>query len=157
MADNTQTNQGGQQNRATGRDGVVIDRAKSAAQYITDAEAKYIVPKLIRDKFPDLVKLIYETESMNEEEREYWLQIMPIMSEDQITKFREILVNEKEQLSKLDKEYEGEMARLNKKPVAPLDEKVVRAQMEKIQKAETAAEEAEKGEEAKLLEELKNL
>ena len=50
---------------------------------------------MVKDKFPDLIDLIKQTESMNDEEREYWFQILPIMTEDQIRKFRDILVNEK--------------------------------------------------------------
>ena len=84
---------------------IVVDKNKTAEQYLIEAESFYIVPKLIREKFPDLIKLIFETESMNTEEREYWLQIMPIMSEDQITKFQGILLNEKNQLAKLDQEF----------------------------------------------------
>jgi len=141
-----------------GSDGVVIDKNKSQEQYITDAEAKYIVPPLVREKFPDLIKLIYETESMNEEEREYWLQIMPIMSEDQIVKFREILVNEKDQLAKLDKEYNQEMNRIdNKPPVQPLDEAKRVDEIAKIKKAEEAQQTKEVSEEEALLGQLKNL
>lgn len=152
----TQSNPAGK-GTAASSDGIVIDKNKSAEQYIADAEAKYIVPALVREKFPDLIKLIYETESMNEEEREYWLQIMPIMSEDQIVKFRDILVNEKNQLAKLDKEYESEMSRINNKASAPIDEAKIKEKMEQIKTAEKASQEAEKAKEENLLEQLKNL
>ena len=94
---------------------IVVDKNKSAEQYMKEAEGLYIIPLLVRETFPDLIKLIYETESMNTEEREYWLQIMPIMTEEQIKKFRDILVNEKQQLDKLDQEYEQEMSKINMK------------------------------------------
>lgn len=154
-----------QQNQATGQatkvattgDGVVVDKNKSQEQYIKEAEAKYIIPALVRDKFPDLVKLIYETESMNTEEREYWMQILPIMSEEQIVKFREILVNEKQQLAKLDNEYENEVARINKSQPAEIDEVKMREEMQKIKKAETSSEEQEKSQEEELLKKLKDI
>jgi len=137
--------------------GVVVSKEKTAEQYMTEAQNKYIVPKLIRQTFPDLIKLIYETESMNEEEREYWLQIMPIMTEDQITKFRGILVNEKEQLSKLDNEYHSEMSRINKSHAPAIDEEKLRARMEKIKTEEASHDKEEKDKEAALLEQLENL
>ena len=138
--------------------GPAIDKNKSPEQYITEAENKYIVPALVREKFPDLIKLIYETESMNQEEREYWLQIMPIMSEDQISKFRDILVNEKEQLAKLDKEYQQEMQRIgNNKPVADIDEKAMQEKLQNIKAAEAESKASEKGAEDSLLQQLKNL
>lgn len=156
MTDPIQTNQGAGQTTSNG--GVVVDKNKSAEDYIKEVEASYIVPDMIREKFPDLVKLIYETESMNEEEREYWLQIMPIMSEEQTVKFREILVNEKNQLSKLDAEYEQEMSRINtsggRKEISEDD---IKMKMEEIKQAEQADENTEKNEEADLLKTLETL
>lgn len=138
-------------------DAVLIDKNKSAEQYIKDVEGKYIVPTMIREKFPDLIKLIYETESMNQEEREYWLQIMPIMTEDQTVKFREILVNEKEQLAKLDAEYEQEMAKLNASKPKPIDEAAMKAKQAEIRQEEESHEEEEASKEADLLDALENL
>ena len=73
------------------------------------------IPQVVKDKYPKLVKLILGTESMDNEEREYWFQILPIMTADQVKKFTEILVSEKEQLAKLDAEYEKELEKINKK------------------------------------------
>lgn len=134
-------------------DGIVIDKNKSQEQYVTEAEGKYIIPALVREKFPDLVKLIYETESMNNEEREYWMQIMPIMTEEQIVKFREILVNEKVQLAKLDNEYEQETGRVSV-PAREIDEEKLKKKMAEIKEKETIGEEAEKAKEAELLKQL---
>lgn len=144
----TGTQQGGQ---------VVVDKNKSAEQYIKEAEGKYIVPELIRNKFPDLVKLIYETESMNAEEREYWLQIMPIMTEDQIVKFREILVNEKQQLTQLDQEYQQEMSKAGSQHVAEINEAEMRRKKEELAMAEQQSEDSEQSEEENLLKALDNL
>ncbi|MFA7685749.1 MAG: hypothetical protein WCX95_03030 [Candidatus Gracilibacteria bacterium] len=137
--------------------GVVVDKNKPADQYIKEVEAKYIIPNLIREKFPDLVKLIYETESMNAEEREYWMQIMPIMTEDQITKFREILVNEKTELAKLDQDYQSEMAKLNKNKPQEIDEQALKSKITEIKKAEATEEKTEKQDEDNLLSQLDNL
>lgn len=136
---------------------IVADKSKTAEQYMKEAEDKYIVPELIRNKFPDLVKLIYETESMNSEEREYWLQIMPIMTEEQIVKFRGILVNEKEQLAKLDQEYNQEMARINDKHVVEINEAEIKKKKEELEAAEKAAESEEKNQEEDLLQQLDQL
>ncbi len=152
----TQTSTTATTTAVAGSDGIVIDKNKSQEQYITEAESKYIIPAVVREKFPDLVKLIYETESMNEEEREYWLQILPIMSEEQIVKFRDILVNEKNQLQKLDGEYEQEMSRIagaNK----DIDEAAMKKKMEEIKASEQTSEQKEKGEEDELLKNLQSL
>lgn len=133
---------------------IKADSTKSEADYIAEAENYYIVPKLVRDIFPDLLKLIFETESMDEDEREYWLQIMPIMTEEQIRKFREILVNEKEQLDKLDKEYETEMSQLEEKHNTALDEEEMKKKREELRSKEKASESQESQEEAALLKKL---
>lgn len=111
----------------------------------------YIVPDLVRDEFPDLVKLIYETESMDQEEREYWLQIMPIMSKEQIEKFRGILTNERDQLANLGNQG-GAAAKEVASPV--LSEEEMHKRMVVIAEKEAAAEEEEKQREADLLKQI---
>ncbi len=138
-------------------DGIVIDKKKSQEQYIKEAEKIYIIPRLIREKFPDLLKLIYETESMNNEEREYWMQIMPIMTKEQIVKFRDILVNEKEQLSKLDQEYEQEMAKLNRNASPEINEEKKKEKAAQLKQAEQIKEEEESQKEEDLLKQLEDM
>ena len=111
---------------------------------------KYSVPTLVKEKFPDLIQLIKETESMNDEERDYWFQILPIMTEDQIKKFRDILLNEKQQLQRLDKEYEDELKSLNEKHLLEWKE----FESKEKRKALQAAEQQSQAEEAKMEEEL---
>ncbi len=134
---------------------IVIDKKKTAEQYLKEAESFYIIPKIIREKFPDLIKLIFETESMNTEEREYWLQIMPIMSEEQITKFMGILINERDQLAKLDQEYATEVAPSTQQAQAP--ELKIKEKFAEIKEKETLSKVAEKKEEEELLKNLQTL
>lgn len=145
------------EDKKSGAASISIDFNKTAEQYIKEAENFYIVPMLIRDNFPDLIKLIVETESMDMEEREYWLQIMPIMSEDQIVKFRNILVNEKEQLNKLDTEYESEMSRIKSKNRTTLDEGKLKERISQIKEAEKVSDVAEISQEEDLLKQLEGL
>ncbi len=114
----------------------------------------YAIPEMVKTKFPDLVQLIKETESMNDEEREYWFQIMPIMTEDQIKKFREILVNEKEQLSKLDKEYENELTKLNEKHMIEWKDFETKEKRKALTQAEQKSKADEKSTEEDLLQRL---
>lgn len=130
---------------------VVVDKNKSAEDYLKEAGQFYIVPDLVRDEFPDLVKLIYETESMDQEEREYWLQIMPIMSKEQIEKFRGILTNERDQLANLGNQG-GAAAKEVASPV--LSEEEMHKRMVVIAEKEAAAEEEEKQREADLLKQI---
>lgn len=126
----------------------------TAGQTSTGAASR--IPEAIRKKYPDLETLIDSTESMSAEEREYWLQIMPIMTDEQIEKLRGILVHEKEQLTKLDQEYEAELSKLNEKHLLEAREQETRTAIEQRKKAEAAAEAEEKAHEEALLQQLNN-
>ena len=116
------TSGGGQQSAGTSTtthgDSAPVVNPKILADFwltskqILDAEAKYSVPQTIREKYPDLVALLLKTESMNAEEREYWFQVLPVMSDEQIVKLHDILTNERSQLKKIDNEYAQQIAKL---------------------------------------------
>lgn len=120
-------------------------------------KSKFHIPQAVKDEHPELVPLILSTESMDDEEREYWFQILPIMTEDQIDKFKDILVTEKKQLTKLDEEYESELAKINEKHLQEWQdfeskqERTERMQMEKVHEAEESSAEED------LLNKLQNL
>ena len=58
-----------------------------------------------RSSFPELIDMIIGSESMNNEERQYWINILPIMTPEQIKSLLDILNNEKAQLDAIDKKY----------------------------------------------------
>ena len=118
---------------------------------------KYSVPTMVQQKFPDLVDLIKATESMNDDERDYWFQILPIMTEDQISKFREILLNEKMQLQKLDREYEQELSKLNEKHMIEWKEFETKEKRKTLIEAEKQSTVNDKAQEEDLLSQLASL
>lgn len=128
--------------------------ATAGAQTGQSTATQSRLPESVRQKYPDLETLIHSTESMSTEEREYWFQIMPIMTDEQIEKLRGILVHEKEQLTKLDKEYEDELAKLNEKHLLEWKEQETKAAIDQRKKAEAAAEAEEKAHEEQLLQQL---
>ncbi|HCW32284.1 MAG: hypothetical protein UT36_C0010G0038 [Candidatus Peregrinibacteria bacterium GW2011_GWF2_39_17] len=123
----------------------------------TDSKPKRQIPPAILKKYPDLQTLIDTTESMTEEERNYWYQILPIMTDEQIQKLLGILTHEKEQLSKLDAEYEAELEKLNEKHLLEWKEHEAREKREKLHAAEHQANAEEKNTEEALLAQLNNL
>jgi hypothetical protein len=124
------------------------------SQAIIAPPEKFPLPAMVKEKFPDLMQLIKETESMNDDERNYWFQILPIMTEEQIGKFRDILINEKTQLKRLDGEYEQEINRLNQKHIMEWKEFEVKEKRKAIQTAEQKANEEEQVTEEELLKRL---
>ncbi|HLC76469.1 MAG TPA: hypothetical protein VJB82_05145 [Candidatus Peribacterales bacterium] len=67
-----------------------------------------IIPDEIQKQFPELIALILGSESMNDEERQYWINILPSMSIEQQENLRQILQNEKDQLAAIDTKYAKE-------------------------------------------------
>lgn len=62
-----------------------------------------------------LGKLIDNTESMDEEEKKYWLDILPSITSGQSGRLFGILINERIKLRDLDEEYQKKVAVLNEK------------------------------------------
>ncbi|MBD3327696.1 hypothetical protein GF340_00145 [Candidatus Peregrinibacteria bacterium] len=145
-------------NTNTGQDNsFALDDQDMMGDFTAKKAQKFKVPEIVRKKFPDLEDLIKTTESMNEDERDYWFQILPIMTEDQIRKFRDILISEKEQLAQLDKEYEQELDKLNEKHMLEWKEFEQKAQRKALTERETAHEEEEKAREEELLKRLADI
>lgn len=119
--------------------------------------SKFDIPETVKQQYPDLVPLILETESMNDDERQYWFQILPIMTEEQVGKLREILVNEKQQLKQLDTEYEQEMKKINEKHAVEWKAFEAKEKREKLQAAEGQSAQTDKATEEDLLQKLQQL
>lgn len=128
--------------------------ADDLAAKIREIESKYTIPQPVKEKYPDIIPLVLQTESMNDDERDYWFQILPIMTDEQISKFHGILTNERNQLKRLDQEYETQMKKLNDKHQREWTEFEVRKKREAIQKAEAKTEAEEKTQEEELLKKL---
>jgi len=115
------------------------------------------LPAAVAAKYPDLEALILKTESMTAEERDYWFQILPIMTDQQVEKLRGILLHEKDQLSKLDSEYEKELTKINDKHMSEWKSEESREDRIRRVAEEKSAEAQEKADEAALLGQLENV
>src|SRR3989338_9293851 len=110
------------------------------------AEASVVVvPDDVKQKFPDLIELILRSESMNDEERQYWINILPIMTDDQIQNLRQILTNERDQLAAIDAKYSKEIEQIGQEEFL----QKVSEERKKGSENRTQAEESAKAEEGK--------
>ena len=94
---------------------------------------------------------------MNDEERQYWIDVLPIMTEDQLANLNSILGNEKKQIEEADKQYEQGVKedvkyfKLEFDEIKYKEKKLLRQKAEKMEElAETKNEEAVLAELAKL-------
>lgn len=114
---------------------------------ITDEAKTLNVPAEVEEKFHELVEMIKASSSMDDEERQYWVDVLPIMSEDQITNLRGILTNEKKQLAEAANAYSQGMEKAVKNVGQEFDEaaykekKRLRVETEKQHETEESASE----------------
>lgn len=76
-------------------------------------QESYKIPKKIKKKYPELVQLILHTESMDDAERQYWLDLLPSMKPEQIQKLYDILKTEQQKLQALEEKYVADIKALN--------------------------------------------
>ena len=89
-------------------------------------------------QYDELVKMILSTESMDNDERQYWFDIMPSMTESQIDRLYNILDTERSKLQELEVKYQEEIKDLNEKHLIEWQEFQMKDSKKKIAKAEAA-------------------
>jgi hypothetical protein len=81
---------------------------------------------------------------MNDEERQYWVNILPVMTPEQIQNLKDILSNEREQLAAIDRKYAKEIERIGEsKLIEQVDEERRRRREQRRATEETAKHEEE--------------
>lgn len=101
---------------------------------------KFQISDEIQAKYPELVDLIIKTESMDDDERQYWFDIMPSMTDAQIDRLFDILETERRKLQELEVKYQKEIKALNEKHLIEWQE-VQMKEAKKKAKAVKAADE----------------
>lgn len=80
------------------------------------------VPVGLESGFPELIKLIANTESMDIGEKRYWVSLLPKMDDSQIDRLFDILDTERRKLEELEAKYHEEIKNLNEKHLVELQE-----------------------------------
>jgi hypothetical protein len=96
----------------------------------------FTVSDEILAKYDELVNLILVTESMDDDERQYWYDIMPSMTDEQIDRLYSILDTERNKLEKLEEKYQDEIKNLNEKHLIEWQEFQMKDSKKKIKAAE---------------------
>jgi len=91
----------------------------------------------IKLKYPELIKLVVATESMDNDEKQYWFDIMPSMTDTQVDRLYEILETEKNKLEELEDKYQDEIKELNEKHLIEWQEFQLKDSKKKIKAAES--------------------
>ena len=105
-------------------------------------------------QYNELVKLILETESMDDDEKQYWFDIMPSMTDDQIDRLFNILDTEKKKLDALEDKYQNEIKKLNEKHLIEWQEFQLKDYKQKIKTAQHSDKEDDADDVLKMLNDL---
>ena len=101
------------------------------------------IPERIKKQYPDLEELVIKTPSMNDKEREYWINIMPIMTDEQVKRLHDILINEKEKLKNIDDKYVNKLQNIVDKNKLIKEEEKRKNMISKMRKMEREDKEEE--------------
>jgi hypothetical protein len=90
----------------------------------------------IEAQYPELVKLILDTESMDDSEKQYWFDILPSMTDDQVDRLFDILETERRKLEELEIRYQEEIRNISEKQLIEWQEFQSKDSRTKIHQAE---------------------
>jgi hypothetical protein len=88
---------------------------------------------------------------MDDEERQYWFDIMPSMNEEQVDRLFNILETERKKLEELETKYQDEIKTLNDKHLIEWQEFQMKDSKKKIRDEENADNEEDPDELLKML------
>ena len=89
-------------------------------------------------KYPELIELIIGSESIDNNEKQYWFDILPSMTHEQIDRLFNILMTERHQLEELNIKYQEEIKTLNEKHLIEWQSLQSQKAKQKVQQAEQA-------------------
>lgn len=115
---------------------------------------KFQINEEVQAQYNELVDLIIETESMDDDEKQYWFDIMPSMTDSQIDRLFNILDTEKKKLEALENKYQNEIKQLNEKHLIEWQEFQLKDSKKKIKEAQSKDQEEDAEDVLKMLNDL---
>lgn len=103
---------------------------------VTRNDFTFTILDEIQAKYPELVDLVLGSESIDNNEKQYWFDIMPSMTDEQIDRLFNILMTERRQLEELNIKYQEEIKTLNEKHLIQWQSLQSQKAKEKVQAAE---------------------
>lgn len=117
-----------------------------------------VIPAATRAKHTALVDLIMASESMNDAERQYWIDILPVMNAEQTQQLESILQKERDQLAAIDAKYDKQIEEIaeQRRPIEKIEtERRTKASARKKQEAQVSEQEEDSA--AEILEKIEEI
>lgn len=122
--------------------------------YMTDPSTQSTgiqIPADTQQKFSAIIAMIIGSESMNMEERQYWINILPVMTPEQLKNLKDILESEKKQLADIDAKYSKDAKSINATVAVEVIESKMRTRKQEREQKETKESEQEEIRESDIL------
>lgn len=92
-----------------------------------------------------LKKLVEKTSALRDDERQYWLQLLPSMNTEQVNQLKGILETEQQNMQAIDQKYDQQLSQVGDKYLKRWDGEKARSQrIERREEEKSHLEEAEK-------------
>lgn len=118
---------------------------------VTHNGKQFVISDETQAQYKELVTLILDTDSMDDNERQYWFDIMPSMTDEQIDRLFNILDTEKNKLEELETKYQQEIKQLNEKHLIEWQDFQMKDNKKKIKEEEAKDSDADADDVLKML------
>lgn len=113
-------------------------------EHLWKIAAEFSIPEAFLIKQNLLIQLILESKSLAEHnEKQNWFNLLPIMSDEQIDKLKDILTREKQKLEEINQKYAQKQAEINQRYQQSFNPATYYQAQAKIQAEEGKAREKE--------------
>lgn len=121
-------------------------------QDLWEKAQQFTMPDAFLTNSPELIILILNSKSIdNKDEKQSRFNLLPLMTQEQIDKLRDILVREKQKLEEIEKKYEQKKSDIKNQYVQKRQEEWYKNKMVQIQQKEEAHQEVQEKEADNLL------
>jgi len=128
---------------------------KYLPEELVDLASKFDIPEEFLEIDAELIILILQSRALEtDEEKQNWFNLLPLMTEEQIYKFKDILVKERTKLNEIEKKYAEKRKELRQKQLLRWQKMWYIDKVKKIQEEEEQIKSKEEEEAERLLNEL---
>ena len=128
---------------------------KYLPEELIELASKFDLPEEFLEIDAELIILILQSKALEtDEEKQNWFNLLPLMTEEQIYKFKDILIKERTKLNEIEQKYAEKRKNIRQKQLLRWKKMWYIDKVKKIQEQEEQAKSQEEQEAERLLDEL---
>ena len=128
---------------------------KYLPEELVEFASRFDIPEEFLEIDAELIILILQSKALEtDEEKQNWFNLLPLMTEEQIYKFKDILIKERTKLNEIEQKYAEKRRELRQKQLLRWKKKWYIDKVKKIQEQEEQIKSQEEQEAENLLNEL---